>query len=156
MQLRRPRKRTGPATNAAETAASVLRKLGGRQPGIHPEIWSRWTEIVGPDLARRTLPSGIRGKTLLLAVKSSAWLQEMTFLKARLLERLSDEIGPGVITDIRLVLDPELPVQLSPPQQQPAAEVSDKPLPPEIAAAADAVTDDDLREAIRRAARANL
>lgn len=154
----RKRRRFGKASSVGETMTAVLKKLGRRQSGIHPEIWSRWNEIVGPDLAKRTLPEGLRGKTLILAVKSSAWLQELSFLKLRLLERLAEEVGPGVISDIRMVLDPELPIRQSlvpppPPQTENYAHVL---LSPEISAALEAVSDENLREVIGRAARSNL
>lgn len=155
---RRQRRRHGKASRIDETMTSVLKKLGRRQPGIHPEIWSRWSEIVGPELARRTIPEGFRNKTLILAVKSSVWLQELSFVKKRLLERLAEEIGPDVVTDIRLVQNSQLPFRpTSEPPPPPKPQIEDsRPLPLEISKALDAVTDDTLRESARRAARSNL
>jgi hypothetical protein len=154
---RQRRRRHGNASPVSETMTSVLKKLGRHQPGIHPEIWSRWSEIVGPELAKRTIPEGFRNKTLILAVRSSAWLQELSFVKPRLLERLAEEIGPGVVTDIRLIQDPQLPVRPTPaaPPPKPQPEES-RPLPPEISNALDAVADETLRESARRAAQSNL
>ena len=136
---------------------AVLRRLGRHQSGIHPEIWSRWSDIVGPELAKRVMPEGMRGKTLILAVKSSAWMQELSFLKAKLIERLAEEIGPGVVREIRMVLDPELPVRPSlAPLPPPPLREDDLPLPPEIAAAVDRVTDAELQQAVVAWARSHL
>jgi hypothetical protein len=154
--VRRTRKRHAKASRVGETVTSVLRKIGLKQPGIHPEIWSRWSEIVGPELAKRAIPEVLRGKTLILAVKSSSWLQELSFLKARLIERLAEEVGPNVVTDVRMVLDPELPIRPSLPPPPPMPETDDSPLPSEISSAVDGVQDLELRETIRRAAKSNL
>lgn len=84
----------------------MLREIFSRQPGIHPEIWARWPSIAGPELARRAWPRAYRGRTLVLAVCSSSWLQELSYLERRLLDALAEAIGPGVVERIRLELDP--------------------------------------------------
>ena len=74
-------------------------------------------------------------------------------------DSIAEAVGPEVITDIRLVLDPALPVRPSPstlPETPAPVARPDKPLPKEIADAADGVDDDSLREAVLRAARANI
>lgn len=83
----------------------MLREIFSNHPGIHPEIWARWPQIAGPELARRVRPQALRGRTLVLAVSSSAWMQELSFLEQRLLDALADAVGPGVVEKIRLVLD---------------------------------------------------
>jgi hypothetical protein len=60
----------------------------------------RWHEIVGEPMASHTWPSQIRFKKLYLIVKSSAWLQQLTFLKPALLMKLQAEFGPDGVTDI--------------------------------------------------------
>jgi predicted nucleic acid-binding Zn ribbon protein len=86
----------------------LLRGMARRLKHAHPEIWANWPTIVGQEVSSRAVPRSFNGKTLVVAVASSSWLQELSFLKAELLERLADAVGPGVVRDIRLVLDPEL------------------------------------------------
>jgi hypothetical protein len=153
---KRNRRRCSKLSRVGETATSVLRKIGLKQPGIHAEIWSRWSDIVGPELAKRTIPEGFWGKTLVLAVKSSSWLHELSFLKLRMLERLAEEVGTDVVTDIRMVVDTELPLRPSLVPPPPVSETDYSPLSEEVSLAVDSVQDDALRETIRRAAKSNL
>lgn len=138
----------------------MLKKIGHRQRRVHPEIWARWTDLVGADLAGRTLPHALLGKTLIIGVATSAWLQELMYLKARLLERLQEEVGPDVVSDIKLKLDPA--IRLRPtepptpgreiPQQRPVR----KPLGSQLQSVLDSVSDREFREMIRAALQAQL
>lgn len=86
----------------------VLRGVFRGVRGAHPEIWSRWPQIAGREIARRAVPRSLRGGTLVLAVSSSVWMQELTYMKQRLLDAVADAVGPGVVRDVRLVLDPQV------------------------------------------------
>jgi hypothetical protein len=105
MHKRRDELATTPL-DAAVTA--VMRDLAGSLKHAHAELWARWRDVVGPDTYRRSFPSALRGTTLIVGVSSSSWMQELSFLKAAIIDRISEEIGPGVVTDIKLVLDPDL------------------------------------------------
>ena len=83
----------------------VLRQIGAGQRNVHPEIWARWTSIVGERVARRAVPKSIRGRLLIVGVASSSWLQELTYLKPTLLDRFAEEVGAAVVQDIKFVLD---------------------------------------------------
>jgi hypothetical protein len=99
------RKHRSGVSAAGEDAVAVLRDIFSNHPGIHPEIWARWPRIAGPELARRAWPQALHGRTLVLAVRSSVWMQELSYLERRLLDALADAVGPGVVEKIRLVLD---------------------------------------------------
>ena len=86
----------------------MLRSLARDARGIHPEIWARWIEIVGPETYKRAFPRTLKGTTLMVGVASSAWVQELTFLVPRILDRIAEEIGPDIVKDIKLVLDPSV------------------------------------------------
>ena len=135
----------------------MLRKLGTGNREIHPEIWSRWHDIVGPELAKRTLPVRLVGKKLHLAVVSSAWLHELTYLRGTIVERIADAVGPGIVREIRLILDSDMPIRPTvslPPPPTPSA--SDTPLPDEISDAVGQIANPELKAQILRAAKANL
>jgi len=131
---------------------SVLRDLAGTQPKAHAELWARWGAVVGPEMYRRSFPVGLRGTTLIIGVSSSSWLQELSFLKTAMIDRIAEEIGPGVVSEITLVLDPALaaedaarsPQAPPPPRQAP-------PLAPELRADLDQIADPELRAALERA-----
>jgi len=99
-------KRSGKLTPVSADLKSVLRRIGQGQSGVHPEIWARWSEIVGHDIAGRAFPRKLEGGVLTVAVSNSAWMQELSYLKPRLLDRFEEEVGKGVVAEIRLVLAP--------------------------------------------------
>lgn len=154
---RKKRRRKGPVTDLKGELAQTLRRIGRDQRGVHPEIWARWSDIVGMGLGKRTFPRSLYNRTLLIAVSSSAWMNELAFMKNTLLERLAEEVGPDTVQDIKLVLDTSLykprPSDMPAPPKKRAPE---RPLPREIQSAAERIRDEKLRETVLRAARANL
>lgn len=101
-------KRKDRPTRVADEISPILRNLVKGKRGLHPEIWARWSGIVGPDLARRAVPRHLANRVLTVAVASSAWLHELSFLTAALVERFAEQVGPDVVGEIRFVLDPSL------------------------------------------------
>src|SRR5690606_30572349 len=64
---------------------------------------SEWTKIVGARIAARTRVGGLRRGTLTIKVASSAWSNELSFLKPNLIAKLG-RAGHD-INDIRFVVD---------------------------------------------------
>jgi predicted nucleic acid-binding Zn ribbon protein len=69
----------------------VLRQLGLERAIRAHLALQAWDAIVGEAVARVARPLRFEGGTLWIAVKSSAWAQELNFQKATLLERLNGE-----------------------------------------------------------------
>ena len=66
----------------------ALRKNGLDKKLKEFEFVSRWSEIVGESVARVSRPECVRRSALVVRVSSSAWAQELSFLKASMLEKL--------------------------------------------------------------------
>jgi hypothetical protein len=153
---RQRRSKKGKPSPVSQELTSLVRKLGRGQRGVHPEIWARWRDIVGPELARRVFPRRWNRGVLVVAVSNSAWMQELSFVKATLIEKIVQEVGPGEVLDIQLTLDTTLP-STSTPQTSPAArEQSRRQCPEAVETAVRTIDDDDLRSVIQRAVDANL
>lgn len=131
---------------------------------VDATILERWAEAVGPAVAARARPEGLRDGVLTVRVASSPWMAELAFLKPRLLDRINATLqasapreGPTgapapnapLVTDLRLV--PGLPPapRAAPPPPAP------RPLTPEEGRLVEAITggvrDALLRESIARA-----
>jgi hypothetical protein len=67
-------------------------------------ICNAWKEIVGESVALQTQPRSIRNRILFLDVSHPAWMQQLQFLKATLLERINRFLGEPQIEDIRFKL----------------------------------------------------
>ena len=78
-----------------------------RRYGLHTKVFEsqlaeRWPDIAGETIAAHSRPDGIRFKRLYLLVENSVWLQQLTFFKPSLLEKINAAAGKPIITDIVL------------------------------------------------------
>ncbi len=88
---------------------SVLQQLGiEREFRVRRALLS-WSQIAGETVAQAARPLRMEGGTLWVAVKSSAWAQELQFQKETLLERLNAECGIDAFREIRFVVRNPLP-----------------------------------------------
>lgn len=122
---------------------------------MHPELWARWGDIVGPQLCRRCVPLSLQRGRLVVGVSNSTWLHELSFLIPALLDRFAEEVGPGIVKEIRLVAHPQLFVKKPKPPQNPLP-AFDGPLPALVAQILDGIADEELKRNAERAYRANL
>ena len=84
--------------------AGVLGKSWGK---LASEVWPNerkvkklWQEAVGAAIAQKTEPTRLFGTKLNVTVTSAAWMNELAFHKADILEKLSKGLGKGVVKDI--------------------------------------------------------
>ena len=66
------------------------------------EIWRVWKEVVGETYAENSQPSKIRKKQLTVTVSNSIWLQELTFYKETILEKLNLKLGRKAVDKINI------------------------------------------------------
>lgn len=69
-------------------------------------LWQQWNDVVGPAIAENTRPEAMKGKLLLVHVSSAPWMQQLQFLKPKLIEKLNETIGKEVVGDIRFKIGP--------------------------------------------------
>jgi hypothetical protein len=60
-----------------------------------------WSSIVGKDIAQHSRPIEINGDTLIIATRSSAWTQQLSFLGDHVLRSIGETVHIGGITKIR-------------------------------------------------------
>jgi hypothetical protein len=88
------------------TVSSVLEQCLDRiagEPGA-AAIWRVWDDAVGAQIARRAQPIRLRGRTLLVAVASAPWMQELQLLKRTLLTELNARLATPLVSDVHFVL----------------------------------------------------
>lgn len=112
-------------------------------------------ERLPPSVVRHSEPVSLRGGVLSVVVDEAAWLTELGFLRAEMMERLNRTLGRDVVRDIRLRQG-----KLFRRRAARAAAPPPKPLPVLAPAQAEAVeswtsdiTDPELRASVARAAR---
>lgn len=101
--------RRPPHSDPSSIGDVLAHMLGGRSQyavkARQYQLWSQWTAVVGEALAQHARPLRMRGKTLVVAVDTSAWLQELTLLRPQLLGKIRAHFQAALISDIQLVLD---------------------------------------------------
>ncbi len=87
----------------------LIRELTHRFVEGHPlyAVWQVWRSEVGEEVARHARPIRLRRGVLTVAVSGSAWMQEVHFMKSRLVERLREAVPGAGLKEIFLVADRE-------------------------------------------------
>jgi hypothetical protein len=118
----------------------------------HSEVWTRWLEIVGPELSKVTSPLELKSKVLIVTVVHQAWAQQLHFLKASILAKIRMICESTKIQDIqfrvgkvfdRSMIESDKSLSFRPKKNVPLSERQEMTLR--------AVEDPDLRASIRRA-----
>lgn len=148
---RRPKSEALPI---ADVILATLGHAGMKNQARRFRINQIYVQTVGPLVAKRSVPLSFHGGVLLLKSQSTAWQNELTFLKEDLKKRLNLALGEEVVRDIRVVAgsqykDPE-PVETA----DTPGEWCDLPDEPEDVAHIEAtvadIKDPDVRESLAR------
>ena len=137
----------------------VRRELDRFGPaGAIADVVDVWPGAVGDSISRNAWPARIaRDGTLHVSTSSSAWAFELGLLEADLRERLSERLGDRAPTQLRFTPGPlpEPAGQDPGDDQRQAPNVTDQHVQAgeEVAAA---ITDENLRKLVAKAAAASL
>ncbi len=74
--------------------------LGLRKKIKEVSSMSVWPQVVGDTIASKTKPKKVKGSRLWVEVSSSAWMNELLYLKPTLISRINESLGGNVIKDI--------------------------------------------------------
>lgn len=66
-------------------------------------VIGRWPEIVGPEIAQHCSPVDFSDAVLTVRADSTSWATQLRLLSSSLLARLSEEVGEGTVSEIRVV-----------------------------------------------------
>jgi len=77
-------------------------------------VWQAWDDVVGATIARNAQPVRLDGTRLVIAVRTSSWLQELSLLQKELVGRLNERMGREVVRELFFVVgrvEEDAPVQ---------------------------------------------
>jgi predicted nucleic acid-binding Zn ribbon protein len=66
------------------------------------KIWLVWDTAVGRQIAAKARPVSFRDGVLTVAVVSAPWMQQLTFLKKGIIDKLNERIGRDLVREIYL------------------------------------------------------
>ena len=89
--------------NLLEPVTARLGLGGARKTG---KVWSRWSEIVGPEIAAHAQPSSLKEGVLRIKVDSPAWATEISYLAADLRTKINRAVDSNLVTDIKVWTGP--------------------------------------------------
>ena len=82
--------------------ADYVAERGWERPLSEARVFSDWAALVGADVAAHCAPTALTGGELKVTAESTAWATQLRLLSAALLARLVAELGPDVVTSIRI------------------------------------------------------
>lgn len=86
--------RKGPPTRLGDTLAKLLRSTGLGVRIDQASVIPDWPRLVGPQIASVTEPQAVaRDGTLFVAVRTNAWMQELSLMEPQLLATLNARAG---------------------------------------------------------------
>lgn len=71
-------------------------------------VLGRWAQIVGEEIASHCKPESFEDTVVVVRCDSTSWATQLRLLSHELLKRFDAELGPGIVTVIR-VLGPNAP-----------------------------------------------
>lgn len=80
----------------------LLKQYGLEGKMIEYTIADKWEAIVGKIIASHSYPAGIHHRRLYIVVDSPVWVQEISFYKNDLIEKVNKHFGKKVIVEVYL------------------------------------------------------
>lgn len=94
----------GRPTSLGDALQQFLRTSGLEERVEEATILPEWEDRVGPAIAAVTTPQTVSRGTLVVAVRTSAWLMELKLMEREILGRLNEGRTRGRIERIRFVM----------------------------------------------------
>lgn len=102
-------KRGTQPTPVGEIVKKLVKNLSLEGRLTRERIYQLWPLVVGESLAQHSWPASFRGKTLVVGVADSLWMQKLSLNRQAILEGIARELGPGLFEELRFVLGPRPP-----------------------------------------------
>jgi len=67
-------------------------------------VWQAWDEVVGQTISRNAQPVRLDGDRLVVVVRTSSWLQELSLLQRELVAKINAWMGRPVVKDLFFVV----------------------------------------------------
>lgn len=79
----------------------ALKNLDLQEAALEARVVMLWPKVVGAQLAKATEAQRMQGGTLLVVTRNSAWNQELSFQKLRIVQRYREHLGQDFVKDVR-------------------------------------------------------
>ena len=86
----------------ADSLDRVTRAFGAPRARLLASVFSRWEELVGPEIADHAQPRSLHGGVLVLTADQPAWATQLRYLAPELLARVRADAAAPEITEIQI------------------------------------------------------
>ncbi len=132
------------------TLEKMLARRGFASKLQEYRLFGQWERAVGAVIARHAQPSAIRAKKLTVTVDSSAWMQQLSFLRPELINKVNACLKEEAVESITLRIG-ELNLPAAPRQEhRPPAGSLDTAELRKVEEYVAAIADPEVRESFRR------
>lgn len=147
------RRRRKELINISEVIGKSAKKFGFDRQVPFQLIGKKWPELMGSSVGQHSYPVKLRGKTLILRVEHPTWMQELSFLKPQILDKIRRVLPKTLINEIRFELGDlsDFPTYEKPEQGAKNERRLNEDEIEFIERAADQICDAEIRETARRA-----
>jgi hypothetical protein len=114
-------------------------------------VGKHWASVVGDEIARRAEPEALEGGVLTVRVTDAAWGQMVVKLQGRIVPALNRALGSGLVRRINFVKREKLQCAAA-SAPAPKRSVAPGPPPESVMRASEAISDEELRAAVRNSA----
>ena len=87
----------------ADTLAALVRERGWSEDVSVGGVVGRWRDVVGGQIADHCTPETFEDGVLVVRTDSTSWATNLKLLAPQLLRRLADDVGEGVVREVRVV-----------------------------------------------------
>ncbi|MFA9443898.1 DUF721 domain-containing protein [Egicoccus sp. AB-alg6-2] len=99
-------RRISAPTPIGESLQAFVSRRGWDERLRGANAWTRWDEIVGPELLGRCEPVRLAGGTLVIRAESQVWATQLRYLTPQLLTNARRILGEQAIRELRLTVGP--------------------------------------------------
>lgn len=115
------------------------------------KLSNSWVQIVGDTIALHSSPERLRQEILYVAVDSPIWMQQLSFFKKELIEKVNRETGKKLISDIRFIVgDVKIPESTIDIRQSTVKLLTPEDME-EIEQSVAAINDHEIKESVKKA-----
>ena len=136
--------------NVSAAVKGALRRLNLDTKMRGYAVWGFWDQTVGETVAQQAQPAFVRGGILFVKCSSSAWMQQLQFMKVTIRDELNRLLGREVIKDIRYQIGTISPPSHDEPSVKDQEVALDDDERERIDEALRPLQDDETKEIVRR------
>lgn len=95
--------RRSPPRHIGQTVDQVVKELGMSRNVLLEALLLNWADVVGKDMASRTVPSEIQGKCLVIEVANAAWMYALRTMHKTMIAEKVKTFSQAKLTDVQFV-----------------------------------------------------